>query len=162
MTEDRKLEGFFEAMSIGENIGMGDQAINGGPLSVYSMARVRRLAGEWIKSLNIRAINEDAKVIELSGGNQQKVVIAKSLVQHPKLIIFDEPTRGVDVGAIVEIHNFINSLADAGLAVVVISSYLPEILAISDRVLVMRNGRIVEEFDGETTTEEKIMYAAVH
>lgn len=162
VTEDRKLEGFFEAMSIGENIGMGDQAINGGPLSVYSMVRVRRLAGEWIKSLNIRAINEDAKVIELSGGNQQKVVIAKSLVQHPKLIIFDEPTRGVDVGAIVEIHNFINSLADAGLAVVVISSYLPEILAISDRVLVMRNGRIVEEFDGETTTEEKIMYAAVH
>ena len=76
------------------------------------------------------------KVVELSGGNQQKVVIAKSLVQDPDLIIFDEPTRGVDVGAIVEIHELINRLADEGKAVVVISSYLPEIMALSDRILV--------------------------
>jgi simple sugar transport system ATP-binding protein len=101
-------------------------------------------------------------VVELSGGNQQKVVIAKSLVQKPSLVIFDEPTRGVDVGAIAEIHQLINRLADDGLAVMVISSYLPEILSLSDRILVTRQGRVVEEFSPETAAEEKIMYAAVH
>jgi simple sugar transport system ATP-binding protein len=90
------------------------------------------------------------------------VVIAKALVQQPKLVIFDEPTRGVDVGAIAEIHAIINRLADEGMAVVVISSYLPEILNISDRILVSRKGRIVEEFAADEATEEKIMYAAVH
>ena len=94
-------------------------------------------------------MNSDARVIELSGGNQQKVVIAKALVQKPKLIIFDEPTRGVDVGAIAEIHHLIGALADEGLAVIVISSYLPEILSLSDRMLVSRQGRIVEELSPE-------------
>ena len=123
---------------------------------------MRTLAAEWTKTLNIKAINSNARVIELSGGNQQKVVISKSLVQRPKVIIFDEPTRGVDVGAIAEIHAFINKLADDGLAVVVISSYLPEILNISDRILVCRSGRVVEEFAPEEATEDKVMYAAVH
>jgi simple sugar transport system ATP-binding protein/ribose transport system ATP-binding protein len=90
------------------------------------------------------------------------VVIAKSLIQKPRLVIFDEPTRGVDVGAIVEIHRFINELADAGIAVVVISSYLPEVMALSDRILIARQGRIVEEIDIGLATEAKIMYAAVH
>ena len=103
-----------------------------------------------------------AKVIELSGGNQQKVVIAKSLVQDPELIIFDEPTRGVDVGAIAEIHDIINRLADEGKAVVVISSYLPEVMQLSDRLLVTRQGKVVEEFSPLDATEEKLMYAAVH
>ena len=110
----------------------------------------------------MRAIGTKAKVVELSGGNQQKVVIAKSLAQEPDLIIFDEPTRGVDVGAIVEIHELINRLADEGKAVVVISSYLPEILALSDRILVSRQGKVVEEFSALEATEEKIMYAAIH
>ena len=95
-------------------------------------------------------------------GNQQKVVLAKALVQKPKLIILDEPTRGVDVGAIAEIHDMINELADSGLPVVMISSYLPEILTLSDRVLVYRLGRVVEEFSAEDASEQKIMYAAVH
>ena len=85
-------------------------------------------------------------MVELSGGNQQKVVIGKGLIQKPRIVIFDEPTRGVDVGAIAEIHQLINRLADEGLAVVVISSYLPEIMNLSDRILVCRQGRIVEEF----------------
>lgn len=89
-------------------------------------------------------------------------MIAKSLVQDPELIIFDEPTRGVDVGAIVEIHELINSLADKGKAVVVISSYLPEIMALSDRILVCRQGKVVEEFSALEATEEAIMYAAIH
>jgi simple sugar transport system ATP-binding protein len=126
------------------------------------MSDMQALADEWTKKLNIKAINANARVIELSGGNQQKVVIAKSLVQKPKVVIFDEPTRGVDVGAIAEIHQLINRLADEGLAIVVISSYLPEILNISDRILVSQRGRIVEEFTPAQATEEKIMYAAVH
>jgi simple sugar transport system ATP-binding protein len=162
VTEDRKLEGFFETMSIGGNINIGHMATSGGILSVVNMTQMRRLAKQWIEAIKIRAINSDAKVIELSGGNQQKIVIAKSLVQTPKLIIFDEPTRGVDVGAIAEIHQFINKLADEGLAVIVISSYLPEIMNLSDRILVTRQGRVVEEFTAHSATEERIMYAAVH
>jgi len=83
-------------------------------------------------------------------------------VQAPRLVIFDEPTRGVDVAAIAEIHQIINGLADAGLAVVVISSYLPEVMNLSDRILVCRQGRIVEELSPVEATEAKIMYAAVH
>jgi simple sugar transport system ATP-binding protein len=162
VTEDRKLEGFFETMSIGSNVNIAHMATDGGIFSVVNMAQVRRLAKEWIEAIKVRAINGDAKVIELSGGNQQKVVIAKSLVQRPKLIIFDEPTRGVDVGAIAEIHQFINKLADDGLAVIVISSYLPEIMNLADRILVTRQGRVVEEFTARQATEERIMYAAVH
>jgi simple sugar transport system ATP-binding protein len=162
VTEDRKVEGFFETMSIAENIYLG--AVAGGQTrsSTISMREMKSIAKEWISALNVKAINSDARVIELSGGNQQKVVVAKALVQKPKLIIFDEPTRGVDVGAIAEIHQLINRLADEGIAVTVISSYLPEILQLSDRILVCRQGRIVEEFEGHKADEETIMYAAVH
>ena len=104
------------------------------------MREMRALAEHWIEGAQRQAINGNARVIELSGGNQQKVVIAKALVQKPKLIIFDEPTRGVDVGAIAEIHQLINRLADEGMAVMVISSYLPEVLNLSDRILVCRAG----------------------
>ena len=90
------------------------------------------------------------------------MVIAAALAKEPQLIIFDEPTRGVDVGAIADIHKLIRELADSGLGVVVISSYLPEILNLSDRILVARTGRIVEEFDALEATEDKIMFAAVH
>lgn len=162
VTEDRKIEGFFETMSISENIYLG--ALAGGQTKAkgVNMREMKAIAKQWIDTLNVKAINGDARVIELSGGNQQKVVIAKALVQKPKLIIFDEPTRGVDVGAIVEIHNLIDRLADEGIAVLVISSYLPEVLHLSDRILVCRQGRIVEEFEGHKTDEETIMYAAVH
>lgn len=162
VTEDRKLEGFFETMSIAENIHIA--AIAGGRTksATVSMREMRAIAREWVEALNVKAINADAKVIELSGGNQQKVVVAKALVQKPRLVIFDEPTRGVDVGAIAEIHQLINRLADEGIAVMVISSYLPEVLQLSDRILVCRQGRIVEEFEGHKADEETIMYAAVH
>ena len=126
------------------------------------MSDARELPEHWIKKLGVRAIGNDVRVIELSGGNQQKLVIGKSLVQRPKLIIFDEPTRGVDVGAIADIHKLIERLADDGVAVVVISSYLPEIMSLSDRLLVWRGGRVVEEVSPVTTSEERIMYTAVH
>jgi len=162
VTEDRKLEGFFETMSIAENIQVGRMVTRNNPVAIVSMAEARELAKEWSDRLGVRAIDANAKTIELSGGNQQKVVIAKSMVQMPQIAIFDEPTRGVDVGAIVEIHNFINELAESGIAVVVISSYLPEILALSDRILIARQGRIVEEMNVDEADESKVMYAAVH
>ncbi len=162
ITEDRKSEGFFETMGIAENLFGGLLASGREKSAVVSLKEMQALSAEWTQRLGIRAINDNARVVELSGGNQQKVVIGKGLVQKPRLVIFDEPTRGVDVGAIAEIHHLIRQLADEGLAVVVISSYLPEIMNLSDRILVCRQGRIVEEFTPTEATEEKIMYAAVH
>lgn len=162
ITEDRKVEGFFETKSIAGNIYLGLLAKLRGRRLVVSDSEASKVGEHWIKRLNVRAIGKDVKAVELSGGNQQKVVIAKSLVQEPELIIFDEPTRGVDVGAIAEIHKLINRLADDGKAVVVISSYLPEIMSLSDRLLVFRKGKVVEEFSATEATEEKIMYAAIH
>jgi simple sugar transport system ATP-binding protein len=162
VTEDRKVEGFFETASIARNIYLGLLAKFPRGRALLSRREASKVGSEWVKALNVRAIGDEAKVVELSGGNQQKVVIAKSLAQAPEIIIFDEPTRGVDVGAIVEIHDLINRLADEGKAVVVISSYLPEIMALSDRILVTRQGKVVEEFSALEATEEKIMYAAIH
>jgi simple sugar transport system ATP-binding protein len=162
VTEDRKLEGFFETMSIAENFFSGLLAAGLELHRIISFREMREVAATWSKRLDVKAINTNARVVELSGGNQQKVVIGKGLVQKPKLVIFDEPTRGVDVGAIAEIHQFINQLADDGLAVVVISSYLPEIMNLSDRILVCRQGRVVEEVSPVDASEEKIMFAAVH
>lgn len=162
ITEDRKLEGFFETKSISENIYMGLLAKLRGKRKIVTKSEANQVGKKWAERLNIRTINTDVKAVELSGGNQQKVVIARSLIQEPELIIFDEPTRGVDVGAIEEIHKTINALAAAGKAVVVISSYLPEVMSLSDRILVFRMGKMVEEFSGAEATEEKIMYAAIH
>ena len=162
VTEDRKVEGFFETASIARNIYLGLLAKFPAGHALLSRREQAASGSNWVKRLNVRATGDEMKVIELSGGNQQKVVIGKSLVQQPDIIIFDEPTRGVDVGAIVEIHELINRLADEGKAVVVISSYLPEVLSLSDRILVSRQGKVVEEFSALEATEEKIMYAAIH
>jgi simple sugar transport system ATP-binding protein len=162
VTEDRKSEGIFETMSVAQNLFAGLLAAGHERAWVISTREMQALSADWTGRLGIKAINDNARVVELSGGNQQKVVIGKGLVERPRIVIFDEPTRGVDVGAIVEIHQIINRLADDGLAVVVISSYLPEIMNLSDRILVCRQGRIVEEFSPAEATEEKIMYAAVH
>jgi simple sugar transport system ATP-binding protein len=162
VTEDRKLEGFFETMTIGENIYVNLLGADKNKTEIVRKSDIIEAGRTWIEALKVRAIGANARVIELSGGNQQKVVIARSLAQVPKLVIFDEPTRGVDVGAIADLHQIINELADSGIAVVVISSYLPEILSLSDRILVARQGRIVEEFSAGEADEERIMYAAVH
>ena len=162
ITEDRKVEGFFETMAIAKNIYMGLLGKSKNAFGATSNSKANAIGEHWSRLLNVRAISKDVKVIELSGGNQQKVVIAKSLVQDPDVIIFDEPTRGVDVGAIAEIHAEINRLADAGKAVVVISSYLPEVMALSDRILVAKQGKVVVEFSATDATQEGIMYAAIH
>ncbi|MGY3233188.1 MULTISPECIES: sugar ABC transporter ATP-binding protein [unclassified Bradyrhizobium] len=162
ITEDRKANGFFETMVVDDNVYLGKLATKGGFSFLLSRARRGKLATYWVDRLKISALQRKAKIIELSGGNQQKVVLAKTLVQDPSIIIFDEPTRGVDVGTIPHIHAEIRRLADEGKAVVVISSYLPEVLAVSDRILVARTGRIVAEFDSAEATQDKILYAAVH
>jgi simple sugar transport system ATP-binding protein len=162
VTEDRKIEGFFETMSIAENFFSGHLAAGLNKASIISLSEMHEISSRWSKRLDVKAINDNARVVELSGGNQQKVVIGKGLAQKPKLVIFDEPTRGVDVGAIAEIHQFINKLANDGLAVVVISSYLPEVINLSDRILICRQGRVVEEISPVEATADRIMFAAVH
>jgi ABC-type sugar transport system ATPase subunit len=162
ITEDRKLNGYFETMVVDDNVYIGKLATRVGWRFLLSRLIRNKLAGYWVERLKISALQRKAKIVELSGGNQQKVVVAKSLVQDPLIVIFDEPTRGVDVGTIPEIHAQIRQLAEEGKAVVVISSYLPEVLSISDRILVARLGRIVAEFDAAEATEDKIMYAAIH
>ena len=162
ITEDRKANGVFETMIVDDNVYIGKLATRRGFSVLLSRARRSKLANYWVERLKISALQRKARIVELSGGNQQKVVLAKSLVQDPSIIIFDEPTRGVDVGTIPHIHAEIRRLADEGKAVVVISSYLPEILAVSDRILVARTGRIVAEFDAAEATQDKILYAAVH
>ncbi len=162
VTEDRKANGFFETMVVDDNIYIGSLATRLGWRFLLSRIRRGKLANYWVERLKINALQRKARIVELSGGNQQKVVLAKTLVQEPSIIILDEPTRGVDVGTIPHIHAEIRRLADEGKAVVVISSYLPEILAVSDRILVARTGRIVAEFDAADATQDKILYAAVH
>lgn len=163
VTEDRKTLGLFPDLTIHENIHVGHLGATHPLPPVSSPKKVRRIAKQLVDRFQIRALNPaKAKLVELSGGNQQKVLLAKSLTRTPKVVIFDEPTRGVDVGTIEDIHATIRDYAEQGVAVLVISSYLPEVLAVADRILVTRGGRVVSEFDAESATEEEIMYAAVH
>ncbi len=162
VTEDRKMDGIFEAMSVTENISFGWLAKWAISRWLLNKETVKNQATEWLDRLSIRMIGKRQNVLRLSGGNQQKVVIAKALIQKPKVIIFDEPTRGVDVGTISEIREIVKGFAKSGAGVVVISSYLPEILAVSDRILVARGGTIVAEFSSEEATAEKILHAAIH
>ena len=162
VSEDRKLDGFFDTLSVSDNIGLGWLAKFGRRTVLAPLSHMRRIAHEWERRLTIRRIGANQPVLHLSGGNQQKVVIAKSLVQKPRLVIFDEPTRGVDVGAIAEIRQIIRDIADSGAGVILISSYLPEILDLSDRILVAKSGTIAAEFSRAEATAERVLHAAVH
>ena len=115
------------------------------------------MAQEYIEQLSIKTPSEDQKVVYLSGGNQQKVVLAKWLFSDCDIIILDEPTRGIDVGAKAEIYNLINQLVKSGKSIILISSDMPELLAMSDRVLVIYNGCIKGELSGEDLTADKVM-----
>jgi simple sugar transport system ATP-binding protein len=162
VSEDRKLDGFFETLGVPENIGLGWLAKFGRRKTLAPLSGMRNLAKTWAERLSIRSLGGDQPVLYLSGGNQQKVVIAKSLIQQPKLVIFDEPTRGVDVGAIAEIHQIIRDMAERGAGVILISSYLPEILDLSDRILVAKAGTIAAEFTRAEASAAKILQAAIH
>ena len=120
----------------------------------------RQKSAEGTQRLAVKMRDDEQAIGELSGGNQQKVVIGKWLLTNPKVLLLDEPTRGIDVGAKAEVHRVIVELAQSGLAVLMVSSDLPEVLALSDRVLVMRGGQIVSTFDRKDATAEGIIAAA--
>jgi rhamnose transport system ATP-binding protein len=124
------------------------------------MAQELALAREYTQRLDLRAAALDQDVGLLSGGNQQKVVIAKWLATKPRVIILDEPTKGIDIGSKAAVHAFMAELAAQGLAVIMVSSEIPEVLGMSDRVIVMREGRIVDEVSGERMTPETLVRAA--
>lgn len=160
ITEDRKQQGLVLTMSVGENMSLASLASFCEQGFIKEDAESKMIAGN-IKQLNIRTPDAVQLVKNLSGGNQQKVVIAKWLATHPKVLIMDEPTRGVDVGAKAEIYNIMNMLTAAGVGIIMISSELPEILGMSDSVLVMSRGRISGQMLVAEATQEKVMaYAA--
>lgn len=130
-------------------------------LGAVSTYRKGRVVKDAIGRLAIKPPAPQFTVSKLSGGNQQRVVLAKWLITSPKILIVDEPTNGIDVGAKVEIHKILRNLAESGIGVILVSSELPEILAVADRILVMRRGRIAGEFDASTTTQEELMSAAI-
>ena len=121
------------------------------------ISSILALVEEYRKLLNIRMASSDQLVRNLSGGNQQKVVLARWLALRPKVLIVDEPTRGIDVGAKVEVHNLLFQMAASGIAIIVISSELPEVLALSDRIVMMREGRVSGEIARADATQEKLM-----
>lgn len=157
--ESRKEQGLFPNMSVKENIIM-NQMRNYRKATVLQHAKMDMISDKYIKELDVKTASPKQNVMGLSGGNQQKVVIARWLSIGPKVLLLDEPTRGVDVGAKTEIHKIICELAEKGLAVLMVSSELPEILGVSDRIMVMHEGKIRAELTREEATQEKIMYYA--
>ena len=161
VTEDRKLEGIVPDLSVAENMTltlMPRISRNG----VVNEAEQRKVAERFIQELGIKCSGPDQRIRELSGGNQQKVLLARWLAMNPDILVLDEPTRGIDVGAKGEIQRIIRSLADAGLAVLMISSEIEEVVEGADRVFVLREGRTVAELEGDEITEDRVLSAMAH
>jgi D-xylose transport system ATP-binding protein len=157
--EDRKRHGLVLMQSILRNISLANLDLFAGFMRINDVAELRE-STEYAKSLSIKASNLQAKVDSLSGGNQQKVVISKWLMSKPKVLIMDDPTRGIDVGTKYEIYKIMNDLAEKGMAIIMISSDLEEILGMSDRIVVMCENRSVTTLNISEATEEKIMALA--
>jgi ABC-type sugar transport system ATPase subunit len=157
--EDRKLHGLVLPMTVRENVTLAVLR-DLSRASVVRSSEERKLADKFIKNLDIRTPSREQRVNNLSGGNQQKVVVAKWLASNPKVLVLDEPTRGIDVGAKAEVHAIMAHLAEQGVGILMISSELPEVLGMSDRILVMHEGRITGEFSRDEATQERIMLAA--
>jgi len=157
--EDRQTQGSILPFSIAANIALPNlEAL--APRGWYGGRRENQLARQWMESLGIKAQGPSQPVQNLSGGNQQKVVLAKWLARRPQVLILDEPTKGIDVGAKAAVHAVTSEFAAAGNGVILISSELPEILGMSDRVLVMRRGRLRGEFTRQEATSENLLRAA--
>jgi rhamnose transport system ATP-binding protein len=157
--EDRRRQGLLVDLSVGRNIALvlRRRLANWGLISHRAESG---LAGQWAKTLQVKARDLDVAAGTLSGGNQQKAVIAKWMATRPRLLIIDDPTRGIDVGTKTEVHRLLDELAQDGLAILMISSELPEVLGMSDRVYVMAEGRITGEFDRSEADGEAVMAAA--
>jgi ribose transport system ATP-binding protein len=160
LSEDRKQYGLALGLSVETNTVMASLEKFTGPLGIVDEKRARETAQEYVDRLQTKTPSIDQKTRNLSGGNQQKVVIGKWLVRDCDILIFDEPTRGIDVGAKSEIYKLLNELADQGKAIIMISSELPEILRMSHRVAVMCEGRITGTLRAEECTQESIMHFA--
>ena len=159
VTEDRKEPGLVLGKSVRENFSLthlGDYCT----LDVVNRKRETGACLQYIRSLGIKTPSPEQKVLNLSGGNPQKIVIAKWVVRRPRILIVDEPTRGIDVGAKAEVHTLLNKLASEGMSIIVVSSDLPEVMAISDRVVVLKEGRITGVLPRAEATQERIMLAA--
>jgi rhamnose transport system ATP-binding protein len=161
VSEDRRQLGLVLPMSIFANISLPALSRYLDRLGLIRTGLERRTADAFRSRLAIRAPSVDLPVSKLSGGNQQKVMLSKWLNTNPSILILDEPTRGVDVGSKAEVHAIIGELAAEGIGVIVISSDLPEVLALSDRVLVMREGRQMTILDGAEADPETVMNAAM-
>jgi ABC-type sugar transport system ATPase subunit len=156
--EERQRQGLFFNLSLRHNLMIPSRTASGAV--VIDGAAERRDAEILLKTWRIKAAGVEAPPDSLSGGNQQKVVLAKWLATTPRVLLLDEPTKGVDVGAKFEIHEIIRRLAAQGLACLVVSSDLPEVLALCDRIVVMREGRVQGEIAGAGATEETVMHLA--
>lgn len=156
LTEDRKRQGLILGMNVRENTTLS--ILGGLTRGLFTDRRKESaITQEFIDSMAIKTPNQDQIVANLSGGTQQKVVLAKWMATKPKILIFDEPTRGIDVGAKVEIYKLMNTLAKQGVAIIMVSSELPEVLGMSDRVMVIREGRVAGFLTREGATQEKII-----
>jgi len=160
--EDRKDQGLFLEMSSRKNIGL-NRLKQDAKAGIVNWGSVNKIATEAVENFHIRLANLEIRAVDLSGGNQQKLLLARWLAINPRVIMLDEPTRGVDIGAKSEIYRIISDLAAQGVAILMVSSELPEIVGMSDRVLVMREGQLVGELDdspGKEITQENIMHYA--
>jgi inositol transport system ATP-binding protein len=155
--EDRKQQAIFAMLAILQNFSVATLDVFSNRLGMMSDRRERAALAEYKKMLSIRMASPDQTIDGLSGGNQQKVILARWLARNPKVLIVDEPTRGVDVGAKTEVHQILVQLAARGIAIMMISSELPEVLAVSDRIVTMRQGRITGEMPAIEASEEKLM-----
>ncbi len=160
LTEDRKSQGLVLALSVRENICL-PSVERFSRLGVVDETRELEAAEKYCKELRIKTPHINQQVVYLSGGNQQKVVLSKLLCTESDILIFDEPTRGIDVGSKVEIYELMNALAARGAGIIMISSELPEILGMSDRIIVMEQGKIAAEFSAEEATQEAILSHAI-
>ena len=159
LTEDRKGQGLILIKSVSFNSSLV-RLERYTRFGFLQLKKIRRMAEKMAADLQLRAPSVESAVGQLSGGNQQKVVIAKWLLTKAKIFIFDEPTRGIDVGAKVEVYNLMNQLVAEGAAVIIICSEMDEVLGMADRILVMHEGRITAEYGREEATDQKILYAA--
>ncbi len=155
--EDRKKDGLCTKLSIRHNLALPNLDLVCDKLGVIRNSREDKLCEEAVKNLMIKTPNVEINAANLSGGNQQKVVVGKWLARNSRVVIFDEPTRGIDVGAKVEIYNLMNKLKQEGIAVMFVSSELPEVLGIADRVIVMCDGRITGEVMARETTQNEVL-----
>jgi len=160
LTEDRKTLGLFLKMPLRANITSASlwRFVSG--LGVLRERKIKAETRRYVAEMEIRPPNDELLAINLSGGNQQKTLLAKWLCAQPKVLIVDEPTRGVDVGAKAKIHADLRKMAEAGIGVIVISSELPEVLGLSDRIAVFREGRLTAVLDGEQASQEEVMHYA--